>query len=159
MDTTIQQEKAFWESHFNFNGALDQVPISMKQINFKCVNIVDNDLQILVGRIKHIEELNLESTSISNAGIEALTALQSIKTLRLKNNAALTNDCIPALNQLKEVEILEVDATHITIDGLLQLSALKNLKQVRYSAGNQIPTVTQIAQLQTLHPACEWQIV
>src|SRR5687767_399003 len=78
---------------------------NLKSASFGSTNLNDQGLSYIVEN-GSIENLDLQDTKISNGGIEHLTRLKNLKSLRLKENYQLTNDCIQYINKLESLEDL-----------------------------------------------------
>lgn len=127
-----RQEKEFWQ-RFNIHDP-EEAPHHVNHIDLRCSTITDDQLAMLVSRIRSIEMLDLNETEITNEGIRHLGGLEYLAELRLKECTNIDNDCIPYLNRLVTLKLLYVKSTPITIDGLLQLNNLPELKQLFFSS-------------------------
>ena len=130
------KEETFWANfcYFNLPKDQDEIPFHIRRVNFRLGGATDDDLEMMAGYIKTIEQLDLDETDITNLGLQHLTKLESIKELRLKSCRQIDNDGLPYLYQIKGLELLHLGGTAITIAGLLAIGQLKLLKTLLISA-------------------------
>lgn len=83
----------------------------------------DSDLARLTG-LPHLEWLSLENTDVTDAGLEQVGKITSLKYLFLNNNRSLTDAGLAHLKGLSNLETLSLDDTQITDDGLHHLNSL-----------------------------------
>ena len=76
-----------------------------------------------LGKLKHLESLNVSSTQLKDDSIECLTTCTGLKWLRIFSNP-ITNKNLAKLKALKNLESLDVTGTKVTIDGLRQLKGM-----------------------------------
>ena len=68
-----------------------------------------------------LREFSADSTSVSDAGVEELQNLRSLKVLHLRNCPAITNDSLKTLRQMKSLERVDLSGTSCTPEGLKSL--------------------------------------
>ena len=131
----------FYENitHFSFKRVFTQIE-NMRELeqfsqfskltsaSFTGTNLNDFGLSLLT-QCKHIDNLNLQETEITNQGISHLKNLPHLKYLRLKENDQLDNSCIPFLNDCQNLIDLQIHETSINQEGLreLHIPGLKDL--------------------------------
>lgn len=113
-------------SNFNELSYLDRFP-NLKSASFSGTNLNDEGL-LHLSNCSGIENLNLQETEITNAGMHYLKKLKKLKSLRLKDNPQLTNACISDLAELENLLDLQIHETGITEEGLRKLTVLENLE-------------------------------
>ena len=74
-------------------------------------------------------DVNLGSTSITDAGVAGLSKMPKLKKLWL-NGTQVTDNGLDAIKGLGELEYLNLYGTQVTDAGLKKLGALKNLKKL-----------------------------
>ncbi|MGV3612107.1 MAG: hypothetical protein ACO1N0_14205 [Fluviicola sp.] len=126
-------------THFSFKRAFTKIE-NMRELeqfsqfrkltsaSFPGTNLDDYGLSF-VTQCKHIDNLNLQETEITNQGISHLKNLIHLKYLRLKENDQLDNSCIPFLNDCQNLIDLQIHETSINQEGLreLHIPGLKDL--------------------------------
>jgi len=152
MSKLIKQEKAFWKRYFNWS--LEDIPTHIQHINLRCTEVNDEGIAYITNRIKHIEQLDLDETEISNIATKHLIKLNYLQALRLKDNYKINNDCIEYLNKLQHLQLLHLGHTSVTIQGVLQLNALPHLKYLYFSSTTNEAISNHIEQLHHLMPGC-----
>lgn len=88
-----------------------------------------------VSQAATLENLDLQDTNISNDGLAHLAGLSRLKSVRLKENSQLTNECIPHLLRLESLTDLGIHETSIGQDGLKHLADMKTLKDICVDVG------------------------
>lgn len=83
-----------------------------------------------VCNVTTIEYLDLQDTEITDSGLENLSRLPNLKTLRLKGNRQLTNGCVMYLAKLSGVSDLQIHETSINQGGLPELTQMSQLKEL-----------------------------
>lgn len=99
---------------------LRQFP-NLSGASFGSTNLDDDGLR-WVCENANIENLDLQDTKISNAGLVALKELHDLKILRLKENPQINNDAIQHLNALVNVVDLQLHETSVNHEGLARLT-------------------------------------
>lgn len=130
----LKQQKAikeFWKS-LGFEDP-EQVPKKIHHMDFRYSQVTDEELALMTTRIKSIEMLDLNDTSITNEGISHLTQLEYLAELRLKECEQIDNDCISFLNEIPTLKFLYLKSTPVTIEGLMELK-LPNLEHLFFSS-------------------------
>jgi hypothetical protein len=148
-----KEERLFWKS-LGFDN-IDQIATHYNHIDFRFSGVTDEELYLLVTKIRSINMLDLNETNITNHGIAALTQLDNLSELRMKECMEIDNDCIVHLNKITTLKLLGVKSTPITIDGLLGLTDLKNLEELFFSES---PVDNMQEKLQTIAknlPKCQ----
>ena len=80
-------------------------------------------------QFKELESLELEGDRITDAGLEHLAKLTSLRELRLKANT-ITNVGLSHLVKLKSLEVLHLEGDHITDAGMAHIARITNLWQL-----------------------------
>ena len=106
-----------------------QLFVGLRSASFAGTNLDDIGLAP-VAQVKTIENLNLQDTEVSDAGLACLVNLPNLQYLRLKGNPQLTNACIPHLQRLTQLVDLQVHETSIDETGLRELAGLANLRDI-----------------------------
>jgi len=101
----------------------------LRSASFAGTNLDDAGLSHVVGATK-LEDLNLQDTQISDAGLAYLQRLPSLQYLRLKGNPQLTNACVCHLAQLVGLVDLQIHETSIDEAGLRELAGLPQLRDI-----------------------------
>jgi len=132
------KEETFWANfcHFNLPKEQNEIPTHIKRVNFRLSGADDEDLQLMAGYIKSIEQLDLDETEITNLGLHYLTQLESIKELRLKGCQGIDDDGLPYIYQIKGLELLHLGSTSITVARLQEINKLPYLKTLLISAND-----------------------
>ena len=107
---------------------LSQFP-NLKQVSLATSNLDDVGLAH-VCHAATIEYLDLQDTEISDAGLKHLLKLPNLKTLRLKDNLQLTNECVTHLSRLTAMLGLQFHETSINQDGLRALTRMSQLQDI-----------------------------
>jgi len=90
---------------------------NLRSACFAGSNLDDAGLTHLT-QVATLENLNLQETEISEAGLALLARLPKLQYLRLKGNDQLTNACVCHLARLTQLVDLAVQETSIDEDGL-----------------------------------------
>src|ERR1017187_5656777 len=88
-----------------------------------------DELMAHVGRLTALQELDLRSTSVSNAGLKHLSALTRLRWLDL-GSTAIGGDGMAYLGGLKRLETLSLAETSISDDSLVHLADMPALKRL-----------------------------
>lgn len=148
-----KEERMFWKGL----GLEDEGETSyhFNHVDFRESNVTDDQLHLLVTRVKSVNMFDLNGTDISCEGIKALAKLESLNELRLKECNNISNDCIPVLNEIVSLKLLYVKSTPITVDGLLGLTNLTNLRELFFSGTPVENMEAKIRSLEALLPECK----
>jgi len=92
----------------------------------------DEDL-LHVGKLSHLEMLDLRDTRITDAGLQHLRGLNRLKVLIL-TGTAVTDQGLAPLGDMPQLTVLSLEETKITDRGLQQLKGLANLGWLNLSA-------------------------
>ena len=120
------------------------------RVSFFNSKIADTDLERLAP-LTRLEELYLEGTPITDAGLIYVKGFQDLDTLSL-NKTHVTDRGLKQLDGLDQLVWLGLSFTRVTATGLQGLQRLPRLQQL-YLEGNQI-TVTELNALQRTLPNC-----
>ena len=82
-----------------------------------------------IGTLKHLEDLNLWNTYLTDNGVASLSGLTTLKALNLDNIKGVTDASMDTIAKLTSLEYLHLGGTGITDAGLAKLHTLKNLKK------------------------------
>lgn len=102
---------------------------NLKHLNLSSSDLMDEHLEI-VGKIESVELLDLDSTEITNQGLQFLEPMKQLKQLRLKDNPQLADKCIGYLSNIASLELIHIGNTSITIDGVRELLSKVELKSL-----------------------------
>ena len=91
-------------------------------------NATDETL-VSVGRLTRLERLDLEGTSIGDAGLAHLTGLTNLVSLYI-NNTQVSDAGLEHLKGLTTLEILALDYTKVTGKGMVHLKGLTRLSKL-----------------------------
>ena len=140
-----KKEKAFWHAL----GLPPDAPVAphYDHIDFRHSLVTDDELLLLVGRIRSIGMLDLNETAITNEGIRHLTQLENLEELRLKECMEIDDGCIPFLNQLTTLKLLYLKSTPVTLPALMGLTALAQLETLFIGADDPSLFEKEIAQI------------
>ena len=150
------KEERFWGNFFYFNVPkhLDQVPQHLERVNFRIYNVDDYGLSQMVEYVQTINQLDLDGTDVTNAGIAELTKLKDIKELRLKECSFIDKGCLADLNKLTGLTLLHLGGTSITTADAPQLNALQNLTLLIIPSVDYENREKELPALQALWPDC-----
>ncbi|CAI5474726.1 unnamed protein product [Closterium sp. Yama58-4] len=98
----------------------------LEKLNFNYSDFLDSALEG-IGSLSRLIDLSLHQTNVTDAGLSHLTALTSLKDLRLGYCSGVTDAGMVHLVRLTGLEKLAPDGTAVTDDGLQQLTALTKL--------------------------------
>jgi hypothetical protein len=89
-------KKIFWQNFRSANSLKQDagIPERMNRVNFRITGVDDEGLRLMAGVVKHIKQLDLDDTSITNDGILHLLQLESLNELRLKECRYLDDNCM-----------------------------------------------------------------
>ena len=152
----LQAEKIFWQNFRSANSLKQdvEIPERMKRVNFRIIGVNDEGLRIMTGAIKHINQLDLDDTSVTNDGIAHLQHLETLNELRLKECMHIDDESMDTISKLTTLTLLHIGGTNISLNAMKQISTLTNLKTLLISApANSDENLTDIAIL--LPPDCE----
>jgi hypothetical protein len=130
-------EEQFWATFYYMNipKHIDGIPEHVERVRFRLYeSVYDEDLVMMVQGVKSVGQLDLDETYITNAGVEELVKLDSIRELRLKGCWSITNEAMPFICSIKGLELLHLGSTGITTEGFKEIGKLKDLKLLLISA-------------------------
>ncbi len=108
-----------------------------------------------LSRLTGLQILSLQSTGITNEGLEHLRSLHSLRGLEL-TQASISNRGLAVLKDLPALEYLELE-TGLTDAGLKQVAQLSNLRWLRIVGGKMWgPGLAELAKLPQLERLCFW---
>ena len=122
-----KKEKRFWKTKFSFG--LNNIPEEIEHLTFRDEYLTNEELCYITSRIKRIERLDLDSTSVDDDGIPFLLDMEYIGELRLVN-LEITDKAIDTLLKLESLKFLHLGSTNVSCDGVLKLAELTNLKEL-----------------------------
>jgi hypothetical protein len=122
-----KKEKRFWKTKFSFG--LSKIPEEIQHLTFRDEYLTNEELCFITTRIKHIEKLDLDSTSIDDDGIPCLLELEYLGELRLVN-LDITDEAVNSLCKIHSLKLLHLGSTRVSCDGIRKLAELKNLKEL-----------------------------
>jgi hypothetical protein len=97
-----------------------------------------NDALPYVARLTQLRVLNLNDTSVTDAGLQGLRNLTELAELRLRGTA-VTDAGLRSLSELKNLRVLDLNFTGITAGGLKYLMGLGKLEELDVR-GNDLTT-------------------
>lgn len=147
-----KEELAFWKRLGVTHP--DEILTHYNHIDFRESGITDEELHLFVTKVRSVNMFDLNGTEITCDGIEALTKLENLSELRLKECHHIDNKCIPYLNKITTLKFLYVKGTPITIDGLLGLGNLVHLEDLFFSDTAVEDMDNKLKTLATLLPQC-----
>lgn len=100
---------------------------NLKSLRVWGPTVDDSTLEFIVGA-KNLKALFLESTEVTAAGLEKITALQDIQTLSLTNAKNIYDAELEPIGKFKELTSLELRNCALNGKGLVHLAGLKKLK-------------------------------
>lgn len=149
-------EREFWSSYFGI-ADINEIPEHFDHVKLRSGSITDSGLWLIAGKIKSIGMLDIYEAEITADGIEALTKMDSIQELRLKECKMLDNVCMDLITQINGLELLHVGGTSIDLDGLEHIGRLSKLKTLIIpSLLNDMAIAKRIQELQSILPGCEF---
>ncbi|MGD1840016.1 MAG: hypothetical protein ACFB0B_03845 [Thermonemataceae bacterium] len=120
----------------SFSGDIEKTELykllrlkNLKHLNTACADLCDQHLEV-IGQITTLELLDLDSTAITDNGLQHLIPLNQLKELRLKDNPQLTDACLDFLSNIEQLKLIHIGNTSITITGLATLLAKKELATI-----------------------------
>ena len=126
-------EGAIAEVSQDFPNAVGFVSQQDSDLTFTAVSMrkdfTDEHLAKLAPVSAELVDVNLGSTSVTDAGAANLSKMPKLKKLWL-NGTQITDNGLEAVKGLNELEYLNLYGTEITDEGLKKLASLKNLKKL-----------------------------
>ena len=98
-------------------------------LSLKSSEIRDDDLRN-VGRLKSLEQLDLEYTKITDAGVRYLAGSTPTSAICLIGGTRITDDAMKSIGKLKKLEDLLVGGTNVSDAGMSYLSDLTKLRSL-----------------------------
>ncbi|CAI7782491.1 unnamed protein product [Closterium sp. NIES-53] len=95
-------------------------------------------------RLTSLEELKLDKTAVTDAGLHQLTNLSSLEVLYLGNNQGVTSAGMVEVGRLTAFEKLWIHQMAVMDDGLQQLTALSSLKELALSFNQGVTTAGMV---------------
>ena len=145
-----RREREFWKG-FGIEDP-EQVPDHFHRVDLRCTQIDDEELALMVTRIKQIEMLDLNDTNITEAGIKNLCELSYLAELRIKDCTQIDNSALLHLSKLAGLKLLNIKGTNITLDGLLEMNSIPTLEELYFSSYQE--DHHQLQRLQQILPNC-----
>ncbi len=93
---------------------------ALKKLNLWTTQVSDASVEAISG-LPNIISLNLDKTAVTDAGIKHLEKLPGLQWLHIGSNDSVTNESVPTLCTLTNLEHLEFTFTGIDDDGYDQL--------------------------------------
>ena len=109
----------------------------------------------ITSRIKRIERLELDSTSVDDDGIPCLLEMDYIGELRLVN-LEITDKAVDTLLKLQSLKLLHLGSTEVSCHGVLKLAELPNLKEL-FASPDKVEK-DKLDEFLKLSPECELTI-
>jgi len=103
----------------------------LRRLDLLTTRVSDAGIRVLDGMVD-LSDLVFTTEAITDAGMEAIGALRSIRTLNLVD-ARITPSALRRLKDLSKLEVLELGPT-IPDEGLRELPLLENLRELRLNA-------------------------
>ncbi|MHC4395685.1 MAG: leucine-rich repeat domain-containing protein [Planctomycetota bacterium] len=104
---------------------------SLKRIGFYQTPISDEGMKY-ISQMKTLEDLSLQSTKVTEKGLEYLKGLPKLKILVLPPGT--TDKGLANLKEVKTLEKLDIVGTKVSDEGLICLKDMKSLKSLRISS-------------------------
>ena len=108
----------------------------LEELNISSTQITNAGLGRLVGELTHLKKLNFRNTrTINDAGLKRLLQRPKLEVL-LCGNTFITDVGLAHIGELSALQELEVRKTKITDNGLVHLAKLTNLRKLNCSDNN-----------------------
>lgn len=105
----------------------------LKQLRILQSPLKDEDLNI-IARIENLEDLDLDFTQITDAGLANLKSCEKLRSLNLTQEN-LTDNAIDSILKIPNLSELYIHHAAITDEGLKKISQLKNMQVLRVAPG------------------------
>lgn len=125
--------KEVWWRYRNINDS-KHIPSSIDTLIEVDTNADDDYLYYIIHFVKDIREIFFKDTCVTDAGVQYITALKTLKKLSLTSSNRISNACIPYLNELSSLEYLDLTKTGVDITGISRLTALTNLQELHITS-------------------------
>lgn len=122
-----KKERRFWKTKFSFG--LKNIPEKIQHLSFRDDYLNNEELCFITSRVRRIDRLDLDSTSVDDDGVPFLLEMEYIGELRLVN-LCITDKAIDSLVQLESLRFLHLGSTKVSCDGILKLAQLNNLNKL-----------------------------
>ncbi len=120
-------------------------------------SVVDDEWIKKLEAFTDVESLELHSTAVTNAGVETIGSLKSLKRLSL-TLLPVTGDCLEHLSGLAELQRLSLASTQCTGEGCRHLVPLKTLENLNFHSCGvtdaglaEIGLLTSLERLEIVH--------
>jgi len=102
--------------------------------HFAARDMTDADLEYLAGCTK-LQSLNLQTSSITDAGVQSLSRFGQLQKLTLITDQPLTGDALSTLHRLSQLKALWLDTPQISDLSLVPFGSLRKLEFLTLSGG------------------------
>lgn len=152
------REKYFWERNFNIKS-LSGIPEKMSGITGIDSSHDNEFFYFLASRVKHIDNIYLRCTEVTDEGVEYISQFKSLRELTLKDHINISSASLPYINQLTELVYLDICKNNIAVNDLFTLTQLKNLKQLIISSELEEAETNELrTKLQDHFPGCTIEV-
>lgn len=121
------------------------------KVSWHAVHASDEDAGVLVD-LPYLTDLRLNSTRLSDAGMQPLTQLSGLQRLDLWCSQ-ITDQTMPHLSKMHRLQRLSLFSTQVTDEGLRFLETLHHLEELNLRGTN--VTLRGVEELQRKLPNCK----
>ncbi len=150
---------AVQKNPFDLSGlsGLDPNDLYMLQVH-RAIRNTDADQRVLepISRLTGLRALSLNTTGVTDAGMEKLRSFQALQALNLSQELSVKNQGLAVLKDLPALEFLDLD-TGTTDAGFQHIGQISNLRWLRIRTGRIWgPGLAELANLPNLERLCIW---
>jgi serine/threonine protein kinase len=132
---------------------LQELPENTTDLDLVASDVTDRGMQYLIGLPLHT--LRLDASKITDAGLEQVSKIPSLRVLYVGDNPNITRDGVKHLEKLRNLEFLSLNGSALTDEDLACVGNMKSLKRVSLGAmknltGTGLGYLTQLPQLVSL---------
>ena len=134
---------------------LCEADLKLRELDLLHTRLGDGSVALIVEHLPLIEDLLINDTIVTDAGLESLIRLANLKRLTIQNSQIITDAGLAHVGKIETLEVPSLDGTgkQFTDAGLKHLKKLTNLNEL-YIARTQV-TPVGIADLQAALPNCK----
>lgn len=125
---------------------------NIRSVELNQSHVRDQEFEPLKALVK-LEELSVQSSYLTDAGITMISELKNLRTLDLHKSQYFTDKGIAALKALPSLTKLELSYTRVTDGAIESLTELKGLKTIHLT-GTRI-SADGLARLKAALPNCQ----
>lgn len=100
----------------------------LEELDLNYTQVTDAGL-VQIGKLSNLKRLNLYDTRITDAGLESLSQLPKLTHLQI-GRTQITDAGLQSLKRLKTLELLDLTDSPVTDDGIVQLKELYRLESL-----------------------------